>query len=1527
MQMNSQNREDIEKTVLALLFSRKRECTLSELTKDYYETEGKAIPWRDLGYLTFLNFLQSMSKYVQIEYRDNVPYVKGIPSDKSKHVSKLVANQKDKKHIVRRKLYKPNQYYPPTAPQRIYIPAEILIKIVRLVNDYPNGISKDYLFNYVQSLMPSVNILMSDMEEQLHELSHKIYQTRTKVFPIQKKSTNFDSESLIVTASGNENMNDLSDYNEDDFKFVPLSFDTNVKTKPTFSFIKENVFKCQDEITENNCVSTVEHVSKKQIDQNNLSNLQNYNWNVKTEIQEEFNNNIETGNSLNSKKVEMLINQRIQFRLEKLIQNNTDGIWCADLPQKYLEEYGFPLNYTELGFNSVREFASHLPEIFHCVQPYDSGDFMLYFAKMEIPSNKSKEKHKVNLAQLHHIYVTDDEEEPLPTSLSLDTCKKIIPNGIVTIGESVGQLDVAHLVNDEKPYIEIIVVEVFTPSFFWIQLRRKQKTFKLFMDELHNFYMAKHQEYAMPPVVLEKGLNCACMYNKIWHRGIIKTVKPDLQVTVMFYDYGTLKTYPPEAIHYLHRRFSTLPAQAIPCGLINTRPYKAFKWTSSATHHFAIRTSQIPLIATIASINTEDNSMMVTLTDTIEEEDVHINDWLVEQKLAQHGKMGDKVDMNNLMLYVEENLLFSPEQCYEAEISVFNTKTNTEKKSINMPLISPQSILGDKPLIFSSEFALSDELQKLTTIKEENLQTQTPENDSSYTIFTSKNPNTNPFLQDDNQIKPDLTPEKFLQLWNENLKLQMQITATFNVLFNKIMKNSNMDIVDNPAKDKNVLNVTDNTFLHTNKDMPTSASFITVNTSNTCPVALSSTTNSYTDTKSTVMNGNFMNNSYPIKNSAPTISDHKQSLHIFSNNEKLNSNNSWNATSQSMANKRISKNKIPPGFENIDPKFNSDNENDFLNDTNIDVSMVTMSEKSINSETLLKETNPFRLSLINKLRILDSQEETYLSSDDRVSVLHKNQLLDTKHDLVSYEKDSSNVKSISHDIPENLCKDISYNDYKYFCTDSSNNANNTNNSLSALDVKSISTDYTWTVDNVTNNMSKVIINNPSVIHNTNEVKGTKKPVEIDNESTLISDNCNYDTFAYTPSYLRINSQEHVIDQKHKENTPVPVSRFPSSNKCFIDQNVQSVDKINERKEFDTNKTYNFNQSSLMCGNIFSASKEVSSCNNLSKDDNISNSTPSSWLPFNNFLPSVSQEQDNTNIDEGYLTSPSTLHTSFTLSSLEQPTIEVDCSQQSLSQNLNELCDTSANMWIKSVEDKPNIQVEHCDKVYSPFKKNKDVEITCSKNQCQNCMENTTMKDTVETQAIMGHTGGENLYAKESKLRNIWKSPISKEFIHVDKNCTYSKHLSPKCKIFFQLIELPKQAIHIFHHQGEGWLLVDEFLTFTEFQTFSCMLNFLYVLDIYVPFNEIDKSQYSIKYIGMYSTLLKATQDIMYNINSLRLISINSVFELLNKVNTISQEDVPNAMNKVFSTDFIHEILLVVFAYGKFKYYIESGEQL
>lgn len=46
------------------------------------------------------------------------------------------------------------------------------------------------------------------------------------------------------------------------------------------------------------------------------------------------------------------------------------------------------------------------------------------------------------------------------------------------------------------------------------------------------FYTVQYEQYAIPLLVLEKGLNCACVYNGIWHRGIIKAVKPDFQVTV-----------------------------------------------------------------------------------------------------------------------------------------------------------------------------------------------------------------------------------------------------------------------------------------------------------------------------------------------------------------------------------------------------------------------------------------------------------------------------------------------------------------------------------------------------------------------------------------------------------------------------------------------------------------------------------------------------------------------------------------------------------------------------------------------------------------------------------------------------------------------------------------------------------------------------------------------------------------------------------------------------------------------------------
>ncbi|XP_033227105.1 uncharacterized protein LOC117179433 isoform X2 [Belonocnema kinseyi] len=334
-----------------------------------------------------------------------------------------------------------------------------------------------------------------------------------------------------------------------------------------------------------------------------------------------------------------LINQRIRARLANLIQNHPDGIWCADLPQKYLEEFRIPLNYLELGFNSVCEFASQLPSIFHCVRPTNAGDYKVFNAKLPVPNLRNEEPQtRETLASKYSLYDDgEDDPEVFPGRLDPSTTKKLYPEGVMELKETVGHISVTVL-GKEHDFEEVEVSEVFTPSFFWIQLRRKLPKFRKLMYELEAYYENNKSKYQIPLIMLEKGLNVACVYAQKWHRGLIKTVLPDGRSTVHFYDYGTVKSYLPDELYFLHRRFSYLPAQAIPCGLFNVRPYETDKWSKTITWEFVKRTS-VPLIATIGARNEEENSLLVSLTDTRGDEDFHINDWMYLKKYAQQGRM------------------------------------------------------------------------------------------------------------------------------------------------------------------------------------------------------------------------------------------------------------------------------------------------------------------------------------------------------------------------------------------------------------------------------------------------------------------------------------------------------------------------------------------------------------------------------------------------------------------------------------------------------------------------------------------------------------------------------------------------------------------------------------------------------------------------------------------------------------------------------------------------------------------------
>ncbi|XP_008212486.1 uncharacterized protein LOC100121779 isoform X2 [Nasonia vitripennis] len=383
-----------------------------------------------------------------------------------------------------------------------------------------------------------------------------------------------------------------------------------------------------------------------------------------------------------------LINEKIRFRLQKLIEKHPEGIWCSELPNEYKKEYSIDLDYKDLGYTCIAEFVAKLPDIFEITKPLDNRLMVLNAKrpKHDFPNNFQKK----TLASMYNIEVAK-EPEPVPLQLTSNTSKTFFPSGVMNLNETVEIISVLTLSTIE--HIEVNVSEIFTPSFFWVTLRENKKKFKAMMTELDDFY--KYQDldlYRIPQVVLQAGLNIACIYAKIWHRGIIKKIKPDGFVVILFYDYGTVSTYHPSDVYFLHTRFSILPAQAIASGLCNTKPIGSIEWPRKSYEAFYDKVWNIPMIAVVSSINEENNTMMITLTDTSDDEnDLHINDWMVENNFAEWGKM----------VCMKKNFAFEHYQrCQQINGLTLSTHGESIKNELveNNSLISKNSVTHDSKI-------------------------------------------------------------------------------------------------------------------------------------------------------------------------------------------------------------------------------------------------------------------------------------------------------------------------------------------------------------------------------------------------------------------------------------------------------------------------------------------------------------------------------------------------------------------------------------------------------------------------------------------------------------------------------------------------------------------------------------------------------------------------------------------------------------------------------------------------------------
>ncbi|XP_072765973.1 uncharacterized protein [Anoplolepis gracilipes] len=687
MPTKNKNRDEIRTILLSLLIARPGPTPVVVLDQDYYREEGERIPWRKLGYTDVVEFLKSMPEHFSIERFKDVHYVRGIASEKTKHVSSLVSRQKKPKYLPSyqfRQRSLPNYVIPQR--QRLRIPAEQLSQLVTFVKNNPTGVSLRNAMQMLQTQLPHTKLSINDIQYQLRELSHSLYIDRDMIYPLSVNDVSQEVKNcpqpstepqkvprppVAEMVGGDEGSDFLEDFSDEDFGLVdyvssnyPNQSKTNERLATNFAWRANN--EQSPMFNRNNDVDVDEYFAAN-------------------------NTNCDTPNTMITDSVDLstLISKRMKSRLDDLMRDSPEGIWCADLPEKYLNKYKVNLNYAELGFNSVREYVSYLPDIFYMTRTNSTEDFLLYSAdkrpivpdqvqltKTEPIEIKSKSHQQYDEHIAIHIQHNDDNA-PIPADVSPTITKTFAPDDVMNYNDSVDQILVTELQLSDKKYLEVYIVEIFNPSFFWIHLRDNKKEFDRLMDDLSDFYDYKKDKYTIPKIALKKGLNCACVYANRWHRGIIRSVKPDFKVTVLFYDYGTLKTYASEDVYYLHKQFSFRPAQAIPCGLYNVRPCIGDRWKKSVTDQLIDRINETLLALTIVSVDPLNNSMMVILSDTSDEVDVHINEWLIKEKLARYGKMVRMYENFSYLHYSTCNNTQSPMSTSIAYIEISDTERDT----------------------------------------------------------------------------------------------------------------------------------------------------------------------------------------------------------------------------------------------------------------------------------------------------------------------------------------------------------------------------------------------------------------------------------------------------------------------------------------------------------------------------------------------------------------------------------------------------------------------------------------------------------------------------------------------------------------------------------------------------------------------------------------------------------------------------------------------------------------------------------
>lgn len=387
-------REEVSLEISSILAAEKmnKHIPVAKLDQLYQEMISERIPYKKLGFSTLVDFLKTLD-FIEVYYQSGHHHLDFLGTKNTKHVSDLVAKQRNnnnrKKNHSRRNI--PSSYFQ------------------RKMNTKNN--TSDYRRHDYDD---------ADKREKLaRSLSHCVDDDKLSGINDPKTTYYFDDDPNphldweLVTPTVDKDNNGINDDDNTTDNYLINRFigrnsvcsddnqggDKSAQQRPVY---KINV---SNDINENDKMIAGKMMMPEYPQQDNDDNKSRNDDNI------------------GQKKFYDTICPKTRFRLEKLIQSKPNGIWCAQLPKTYHDEYKLRLDWEDYEFDGLIQFVNELPEIFQFDRDGKNGDFMIYDANRPIPGSSPHLEERKKLVSDYQLYAS---LESLPALESLPVVSFLI---------------------------------------------------------------------------------------------------------------------------------------------------------------------------------------------------------------------------------------------------------------------------------------------------------------------------------------------------------------------------------------------------------------------------------------------------------------------------------------------------------------------------------------------------------------------------------------------------------------------------------------------------------------------------------------------------------------------------------------------------------------------------------------------------------------------------------------------------------------------------------------------------------------------------------------------------------------------------------------------------------------------------------------------------------------------------------------------------------------------------------------------